>query len=61
MSPKSKNLLEFFRPQHLNGILLLRDICNGKLIGDEIGSTEINLNPGPLSSGNYTADTGTAG
>jgi len=49
------------RPQHLNGILLLRDICNGKLIGDEIGSTEINLKPGPLTFGNYIADTGTAG
>lgn len=49
------------RPQHLNGLQLLRDISRGSLIGDKIGSTEVTLRPGPVVGGNYEADTKTAG
>jgi RNA 3'-terminal phosphate cyclase (ATP) len=49
------------RPQHLTGIQLVARICNGKLIGDHPGSTEISFFPGPLQGGNHSADTRTAG
>lgn len=32
--------------QHLGGLRCLADFCNGKLLGDEIGSTEVEFYPG---------------
>ncbi|XP_055924183.1 RNA 3'-terminal phosphate cyclase-like [Argiope bruennichi] len=49
------------RPQHLSGVTLVRDITNGRLIGAEVGSTEITFYPGDITGGKYTADPGTAG
>lgn len=40
---------------------LLRDICNAKVIGATLGSTEIEFHPGVLKGGKYYADTQTAG
>ncbi|KAJ3599038.1 hypothetical protein NHX12_033001 [Muraenolepis orangiensis] len=49
------------RPQHLCGLQLLRDMCAGSLDGAVIGSTEISLTPGKITSGNRLADPKTAG
>lgn len=49
------------RPQHLTGLQLTRDVCHGKLEGDNVGSTEIRFFPGTIQSGEYHGDTGTAG
>ncbi|CAL4216144.1 unnamed protein product [Meganyctiphanes norvegica] len=48
-------------PQHLSGLLLGRDICNGKLDGGVQGSTEMTLIPGKITGGEHLADTKTAG
>lgn len=47
--------------QHLSGLLLGRDICNGRLDGGVLGSTEMTLIPGKLTGGEHLADTKTAG
>lgn len=47
--------------QHLKGIHLIRDITNGKLEGDALGSTEIKFWPNKIQAGEYRADTRTAG
>ena len=39
----------------------MRDICDGRLEGGEVGSTEISLYPGEVRGGTYLADTKTAG
>lgn len=49
------------RPQHLSGLELVRDMCNGNLEGATVGSTEITLTPGKIKGGNHIADTHTAG
>ncbi|KAM4720706.1 RNA 3'-terminal phosphate cyclase isoform 1-T2 [Rhinophrynus dorsalis] len=49
------------RPQHLSGLETIRDLCAGQLDKAEIGSTEINFNPGKIKGGSLTADTKTAG
>ncbi|XP_076028064.1 RNA 3'-terminal phosphate cyclase [Genypterus blacodes] len=49
------------RPQHLSGLQLVSDLCSGSLQGAEIGSGDISLSPGKISSGDHTADTHTAG
>uniref|UniRef100_A0A671NV95 RNA 3'-terminal phosphate cyclase n=1 Tax=Sinocyclocheilus anshuiensis TaxID=1608454 RepID=A0A671NV95_9TELE len=49
------------RPQHLSGLELVRDMCNGNLEGATVGSTEITLTPGKIKGGNHIADTQTAG
>ncbi|XP_034035182.1 RNA 3'-terminal phosphate cyclase isoform X1 [Thalassophryne amazonica] len=49
------------RPQHLSGLQLVSDLCSASLQGAAIGSTDISLSPGPIQSGNHTADTQTAG
>lgn len=49
------------RPQHLTGLQLTRDMCNGKLEGGQIGSCEITFYPGSVDGGNHMADTQTAG
>ncbi|KAJ8784594.1 hypothetical protein J1605_007945 [Eschrichtius robustus] len=33
------------RPQHLSGLEMIRDFCDGQLEGAEIGSTEIMFTP----------------
>ncbi|XP_031574471.1 RNA 3'-terminal phosphate cyclase-like [Actinia tenebrosa] len=49
------------RPQHMTGLQLVRDVCAGRLDGDTVGSTSINLHPSRIISGNFVADTKTAG
>lgn len=49
------------RPQHLSGLEMIRDLCDGKLNGGEIGSTEITFTPGKIKGGTHIADTKTAG
>ncbi|XP_073700624.1 RNA 3'-terminal phosphate cyclase [Garra rufa] len=49
------------RPQHLSGLELVRDMCNGNLEGATVGSCEITLTPGRIKGGNHIADTQTAG
>ncbi|XP_039759242.1 RNA 3'-terminal phosphate cyclase [Pararge aegeria] len=48
-------------PQHLKGIELVADMCQAKLKGASIGSTEIEFIPGRIRGGHYVADTKTAG
>lgn len=47
--------------QHIKSIELARDICNAEVKGLFPGSTEIQFIPGPIKSGNYSLDIGTAG
>ncbi|KAG6462631.1 RNA 3'-terminal phosphate cyclase [Manduca sexta] len=47
--------------QHLKGIQLVADICQAKLKGAHLGSTEIEFRPGKIRGGHYVADTQTAG
>ncbi|KAF2904574.1 hypothetical protein ILUMI_01594 [Ignelater luminosus] len=47
--------------QHLKGVELVRNICNAKLRGGEIGSTEIEFWPNKIKGGNYHAAIRTAG
>lgn len=47
--------------QHLKGLELVTEICNGKLKGGFIGSTEIELWPSKIRGGNYTSFVKTAG
>lgn len=49
------------RPQHLSGLEIVRDLCEGNLEGGEIGSTEITFTPGKIKGGTHIADTKTAG
>lgn len=49
------------RPQHLTGVQLVKDICNGHLENAFVGSTEITFFPGPIRGGDFKASTGTAG
>ncbi|KAK3700176.1 hypothetical protein QZH41_010619 [Actinostola sp. cb2023] len=49
------------RPQHMTGLQLVRDVCGGRLEGDSVGSTSITLDPAKILSGNFHADTKTAG
>ncbi|RVE49192.1 hypothetical protein evm_006199 [Chilo suppressalis] len=47
--------------QHLKGLQLVAEMCQGKLKGASIGSTEIQFAPGKIRGGHYIADTHTAG
>jgi len=47
--------------QHLSGLTLMRDLTGGLLEGAELSSAEIKFKPGSLQSGDYSADTKTAG
>ncbi|CAH1991921.1 unnamed protein product [Acanthoscelides obtectus] len=47
--------------QHLKGLELMRDMCNGRLTGGHMGSTEIQFWPNELKGGTYTAKIKTAG
>ncbi|CAH2311602.1 RNA 3 -terminal phosphate cyclase isoform X1 [Pelobates cultripes] len=49
------------RPQHLSGLVTVRDLCAGQLENAEIGSTEVTFTPGKIKGGALTADTKTAG
>lgn len=49
------------KPQHLTGIKAVAEICNAKVKGAEIGSTEIEFHPGEIKPGKYSFDVGTAG
>ena len=49
------------RPQHLAGLHLIGQLCDGKLTGDSVNSTEVGLCPGSVRNGDYSADTQTAG
>ena len=49
------------RPQHLSAITILQKITNAKVIGAEIGSTELKFIPGNIESVDLVEDIGTAG
>ena len=49
------------RPQHLRAIEAVREICQGRLKGGNIGSSEITFSPGNRIGGDYEWDIGTAG
>jgi len=49
------------RPQHLTAITILQKITNAKVIGAEIGSTELKFIPGNIESLDLVEDVGTAG
>ena len=49
------------RPQHLTAIKILQKIANAKVIGAEIGSTELKFTPGNIESLELVEDVGTAG
>ena len=47
--------------QHLAGLKLMENICQAKVNGAEIGSTEVKFQPGEIRHGQYSIDVGTAG
>lgn len=49
------------RAQHLAGLQLVAELCQGKLEGGSIGSQAITLTPQRITSGNHVGDTKTAG
>jgi len=49
------------RPQHLTVCKLLSKITRAKVKGAEIGSKQIEFEPGEIKGGNYSFDIGTAG
>ena len=49
------------RPQHLTAINILQKIANAKVIGAEVGSTEIKFIPGDAKNLDLIEDVGTAG
>jgi len=49
------------RPQHLTAITILQKIANAKVIGAEIGSTELKFIPGEIENLDLVEDVGTAG
>ncbi|XP_075217022.1 RNA 3'-terminal phosphate cyclase [Lycorma delicatula] len=49
------------RPQHLKGLEIARDICQGNLENAVENSVEVSFYPGQLTSGSYIGDTKTAG
>lgn len=49
------------KPQHLTAIKILKKISDSKVIGDEIGSTELKFIPGEIKNSELSEDVGTAG
>ena len=49
------------RPQHMTGIKILGEICNAKIKGLDVGSTEIEFSPGEMEDRILSEDIGTAG
>jgi len=47
--------------QHLEGLKAAAELCNGKLVGAKIGSTEISFAPGKISKGGIRIEIPTAG
>ncbi|CAG5055784.1 unnamed protein product [Parnassius apollo] len=61
MNIRAKRSKPGLAAQHLKGIQLVADMCQAKLKGASIGSTEIEFTPGKIRGGHYVADTQTAG
>src|SRR3989304_5720066 len=49
------------KAQHLVGIQAAAKLCNAKLTGASLGSTEITFDPGKIKTGGFKFDVGTAG
>ena len=49
------------RPQHLTSIKILQKVANAKVVGAEIGSTELKFIPGNIKNLELVEDVGTAG
>jgi len=49
------------RPQHLTAIKILQKVANAKVVGAEIGSTELKFIPGNIKNLELVEDVGTAG
>jgi RNA 3'-phosphate cyclase len=49
------------KAQHLTGVNAVASICNAKVTGTEMGSTELTFQPGEIKGGTYEWDIGTAG
>lgn len=49
------------KAQHLTGVKAVAELCNAKLSGAEVGSTEITFEPGKINGGTYDWNIGTAG
>ena len=49
------------KPQHLTAIKILKKISDSKVVGDEIGSTELKFIPGEIKNSKLFEDVGTAG
>ena len=49
------------KPQHFTSIKIIKELCNAKVEGLEIGSDHIVFHPGELKGGRYKFDIGTAG
>ena len=49
------------KAQHLTGIIAAAQLCNAKVSGAEIGSTELTFEPGKIRFGKFKFDVGTAG
>lgn len=47
--------------QHLLGIRMAAEVCNGQLTGAEQGSREVELKPNNIQAGRFSGETGTAG
>ena len=47
--------------QHLSCVRAARQICNGRCIGDELGSQVLDFRPGHIQNANYSFDIGSAG
>jgi RNA 3'-terminal phosphate cyclase (ATP) len=57
----TKQQISGLRPQHLTAITILQKIANAKVIGAEIGSTELKFIPGDIENLDLEADVRTAG
>ncbi|MBI5871788.1 RNA 3'-phosphate cyclase [archaeon] len=49
------------RRQHLTAVNAVAKVCNAKLTGNELGSTELEFYPSSIKPGRYKFDIGTAG
>ena len=49
------------RPQHLHGIAAAAQICNARIHGLTMNSTDVTFIPGKITGGKYLVDTETAG
>ncbi|MBI2040535.1 MAG: RNA 3'-terminal phosphate cyclase [DPANN group archaeon] len=49
------------QPQHLTGVKAAAELCNAKVSGAELGSTELTFEPSKIQFGKFRFDIGTAG